>query len=177
MNAVDFTGIPEAVRTHPALRDRILDLVRTQAIAGRATEGPGRETALREILARFFSDESDLAQSAAETASQLPRSSSPHASDNKVFARGWEERLVRTQVSRFYNQAVLGTLVEQGAKDCFVDHSSCEEASTQCSRYLAGRRHDPQVLLDRLIRSYQDGKWDKSPKIPDHPHCTHTVQA
>ena len=176
MNAADFAGIPSAVATHPALLRRILVLLASDPIAGKVSQGTVRDAALREVLRRFFTGVIDFSQAKVEVGIKLPRAGSPHSSDNSVFPSGWEERLVRTQVSRFYNQAVLSTLIEQGAADCFVAHSSQESVSSQCSRLLAGRRHSALLLLDRLIRSYRDGDWDADPKIPDHPHCTHTVQ-
>ena len=93
-----------------------------------------------------------------------------------MFASGWAERLVRTQFSRFYNQAVLQQLTAHGDTECFVPHSASEQASSQCSQLLAGRTHNVQGLLTLLADSYALGQFSKTPKIPDHPHCTHVVR-
>ena len=101
---------------------------------------------------------------------------SKYATDSRVFPSGWAERLVRIQLSRFYNQAVLEMLIEKGKTQCYVPHSKHEELNTNCSKMLAGNTHEIKELYDKLIRTYENGVYDKEVKIPDHPHCTHVIK-
>jgi hypothetical protein len=110
-----------------------------------------------------------------QTEIDLTPARSRHGNDRRVFPHEWAARLVRTQLNRFYNQAVLERLLAQNAPLCYVPHSSAEGRSSPCSTYLAGRNHDPRILHSRLVQAYAQGQWNNGPKIPDHPHCTHVV--
>ncbi|WP_135855285.1 hypothetical protein [Halorussus salinus] len=173
--AEDFYEIPEAVTANEELQNNILDLVNEQPIHGKVTQGGNRTESLREILREYFRGETNLEQAFQEVSSELPRHESPHASNNQVFAKGWAERLVRTQASRFYNQAVLLLLQERGDQTCFIPHSSEEDVSSDCTQMLAGNEVEIELLLNRLRRAHVDGEWHEEVMIPDHPHCTHTV--
>ncbi|MCD9491389.1 hypothetical protein GLP30_11830 [Photobacterium phosphoreum] len=172
--AKDFHEIPESLTNNYSLKRKALDLVQSEPIAGKVTTGGSRLEDFREILIDFFDLQIDLDAAIAETEHRLPRQHSMFSGDNRVFASGWAERLVRTQVSRFYNQAVLETIIESGSDDCFVDHSSSEQALSKCSQQLAGANHSARVMLERIKSSYGDGEWNNERKLPDHPHCTHT---
>ncbi|QTP13836.1 hypothetical protein [Serratia symbiotica] len=154
----------------------MLALISTNKISGKVTEGGDRLDKFRQILSRLTNDQLSLHEAIREVEHQLSRHLSIHAGSNQVFASNWAERLVRTQFSRFYNQAVLESEIAKGKNECYVPPSSQEQATSQCSQTLAGRSHDVSHLLKLLVTSYEDGKWDKSPKIPDHPHCTHVVK-
>ncbi|MCD9491365.1 hypothetical protein GLP30_11085 [Photobacterium phosphoreum] len=172
--AKDFHEIPESLTNNTSLKRKVLDLVQSEPIAGKVTAGGSRLEDFREILIDFFDLQIDLNAVIAETERRLPRQQSIFSGDNRVFASGWAERLIRTQISRFYNQAVLETIIESGSDGCFIDHSSSEQASSKCSQQLAGTTHSAHVMLDRLKSSYGDGVWNNDRKLPDHPHCTHT---
>ena len=147
----------------------------TRAWAGKVTEGGDRLGRLRVILSDLVDGRIDLPQACRRVEAELPRHSSPYSGNNRVFPSGWAERLVRTQYSRFYNQAVMERLLTEGQTECFVPHSAGEDASSMCSQLLAGGIHPLRPLYDRLVSSYGQGNWDKAVKIPDHPHCTHVV--
>ncbi|CAH6843014.1 conserved hypothetical protein [Vibrio chagasii] len=172
--AEDFHQIQESLTNNSSLKRKALDLVQYEPIAGKVTTGGSRLEDFREILIDFFDLKIDLNVAIANAESRLPRQQSMFSGDNRVFASGWAERLVRTQVSRFYNQAVLETIIESGSDDCFVNHSTSEQGSSKCSQQLAGTTHSAKVMLERLKSSYGDGEWNRDPKLPDHPHCTHT---
>lgn len=142
---------------------------------GKVTEGGARLQAFRGILQDLIAGRLDLLAAYQRTQSLLPREQSPHSYDNHVFPHDWGERLVRTQLSRCYNQAVMEELLASGQIMCHVPHSQAEAATSSCSQQLAGGNHDLRTLHDRLVASYRDGKWTKEVKIPNHPHCTHTV--
>ena len=174
--AKEFSEIIETVKNNPQLLKRIVSLIATESIPGKVLEGEGRVDSFRVILSDYFEGKYNVNETISEVEFRLPRQYSAYESDNKVFPKGWAERLTRTHVSSFYNQAVLIEIIESGGSECFVAHSSSEGADSKCSQQLAGSRHSASVLLDKLVSSYRNGNWDRDVKIPDHPHCTHTVQ-
>lgn len=174
--ADDFAGIPAALTQNENLRRSVLSLIAEQPMAGKVTEGGNRLQTFRNILADLVEGRIDLETAFRQTEAELPRSTSIHGGSNRVFAANWAERLVRTQYSRFYNQAVMETLLAEGQTQCYVPHSTDEDSSSSCSRQLAGSNHNLRALYDRLRRSYADGVWGQDVKIPDHPHCTHVVR-
>jgi len=173
--ANEFQDILPTLQQRHDLRDRVLVLA-DQETPGRVTEGGDRLQRLRAVLRDLANGALTLPEAYVRVGRELPRSGSPYAGNNRVFASGWEERLVRTQLSRLYNQAVLEHLLEAGQTECYVPHSSAEDAASPCSRVLAGHRHAVAVLYDRLVGSYTRGNWSDDPKIPEHPHCTHVVR-
>lgn len=174
--ASDFNEIPNALSKNPQLKEKMLSLIGSKKIAGKATDGAGRAEEFRVILSQLTKGELRLDEAIRAVEARLPRYTSIHSDDNRVFASGWAERLTRTQFSRFYNQAVLEIVIANGHNECFVPPSSQEKASSQCSQVFAGRSHDVSHLLKLLVASYEDGNWDNTPKIPDHPHCTHVIK-
>lgn len=173
--ATDFYEIQNAVGENLDIQNRVVELVNNEPIHGKAVEGGNRVETLRSILIRFFEGRLDLDEAVGKVSSELPRHESRHAKDNRVFPTGWDERLLRTQVSRFYNQAVLRTLKEQGEQDCYVPHSSAEDPDTPCTIELAGSTVETDVLLSRLERTYGEADYHDEVKVPNHPHCTHTI--
>lgn len=174
--AQHFYEIEETVANYDRLRQRAVSLVQDEPIPGKATEGGNRVDTFRDILVAFFEGELTFQGVKAEISKELPQRESPHSNDNRyTFSSGWEERLARTQISRFYNKAALGILSEEGHSKVFIPHSDHEDRDSQCTLYLAGGSADIDLLLDRLDRAYRKGDWHEQPMIPDHPHCTHTV--
>ena len=160
--ADDFAGIPVALAQNDDLRRSVLDLIASQPMAGKVTEGGDRLQTFRSILAALVEGRVDLGTAFRRSETELPRSGSIHGGSNRVFAANWAERLVRTQYSRFYNQAVMETLLAQGQTRCFVPHSADEDSSSACSRQLAGTEHSVKTLHDLLRRSYGEGIWEKA---------------
>lgn len=173
--ANDFNKILSVLSQNDKLRISTLDLINNQPIPGKATEGGDRLEKFKAILIDLINNQIDLTEAYKRTNVELPRQTSCHSSNNKVFPAHWEERLVRTQLSRFYNQAVMEKLLEEGETHCFVPHSSAEAHDSSCSLLLAGSSHDLKMLYNRLVDSYAKGNWTKEVKIPNHPHCTHVV--
>ena len=173
--ANEFGEIPNALKENTDLRDAIYHLVATQPLAGKITEEPERLARFRRIMERLVAREIDIDAAIRMTEQHLPRETSRHRDNNRVFPHGWAERQVRTQYSRFYNQAVMEQMLADGHTHCYVPHSSAEGPDSPCSLHLAGGTHDIRVLYDRLVESYGKGNWDSQPKIPNHPHCTHVV--
>lgn len=176
MYAKDFSGIAGSVSSNPALQARIVSLIQNEKIPGKVTEGDGRVESLREILTSYFQGQMSFHQTISDVEFKIPRHYSAHENNNRVFPNGWAEKLIRTSISRFYNQAVLMEIIESGGTECFIAHSESESSDSNCSKYLAGSKQSAPIMLDRLLSSYRDGNWNNEVKIPDHPYCTHTVQ-
>lgn len=172
--ASEFHEIPDTLAARTDLRARMHALL-SQNMPGKATEGGSRLDSLRAILADLIDGQIALDAAIRSVQQRLPREQSPHASNNRVFPSGWDERLVRTQFSRLYNQAALEHLAAANETQCFIAHSSAEAADSPCSISLAGGTHEISELLARLIESYVNGNWSSDLKIPNHPHCTHVV--
>lgn len=175
--ARQFSEILPALSENHELRDRVLQLIRSEPIPGKVLEGEGRTDTLRTILIDLVDGEGESLEGAVfKSEERLDRNDSVHASDNRVFASGWSERLMRTQLSRFYNQAVLLQLTENDAgAECFVPHTDIEHSASKCSAEIAGRWHQASTMLSALVENYSEGNWSKEPKIPEHPHCSHVV--
>ena len=173
--AEDFGQIAAALAENHDLREAVDTLAADEPMPGKVTEGGERLATFRRILRDLVSGHIDLREAYRRTEEELPREDSPYAHDNRVFPHDWGERLVRTQLSRCYNQAVMEELLAAGETTCHVPRSQAESIESRCSQELAGGNYDLQVLYDRLIQSYRDGQWSGEVKIPNHPHCTHTV--
>lgn len=173
--AEDFDQILVTLAANQPLRQAVVGLIQSEPMPGKVTEGDTRLDRFRPVLVELANGNLDLDTAYRRTEETLARVESQYAHDNRVFAQDWGERLVRTQLSRCYNQAVMEELLSRGETRCHVPRSQAEKPSTPCSRQLAGGNHDLRMLYDRLISSYRDAQWGRDVKIPNHPHCTHTV--
>lgn len=173
--ANDFTEISDVLSENTELRAAVLSLIDDQPIPAKVMEGGDRLEKFRAIMKSLVQGEIDLTEAYRRTEIDLSRQVSVYSGNNRVFCKNWAERHVRTQFSRFYNQAVMEKLLADGHTQCFVPHSSAERPDSPCSLKLAGGIHDLKTLYDWLVRSYVEGKWIQEVKIPDHPHCTHVV--
>lgn len=163
----------------PTTPDYVIESLRSYApgrCMGSRRRGGTRLQAFRKILCELVSGNISQEEGIRRVETELCREQSFHRDNNKVFCHDWAERLIRTQLSRFYNQAVLELLRDKGETEVIVPNSSAEDPSSPCSQHLAGRSHEIQFLLSRLLESYELGQWNSDPKIPNHPHCTHVVR-
>lgn len=173
--AEDFADIPRALAENEPLRTAVLALIAVEPMPGKGTEGGDRLLRLRGILRDLVEGKVRIPQAYARVEAELPAHRSMYAGNNRVFPANWQERLIRTQLSRFYNQAVLEELLARGETRCYVPHSGAEDRSSDCSMHLAGGHHDARMLHQRLVSAYRDGLFQKELKIPNHPNCTHVV--
>lgn len=176
--AEDFFEIPTALAGNDDLRQLVVNFIENDPILGKALEDDSgdRLRAFRDILIELANGKIVLETAYQQTEAKLPSYTSPHKSNSQAFSSRWGERLVRTQLSRFYTQAVLEQLLEKGAEECFVPHSDKEKSSSACTQQLAGARHPVAMLYERLIDNYSKGNYSKELKIPNHPYCTHVVR-
>ncbi len=174
--ARELYEIGEVLSQNEELREAVIALVEKKPIPGKVTDGGDRVERFRAILKDLFNGGINFSEAYRRTEIELPRDFSIHQENNRVFASGWAERLVLIQYSRFYNQAVMEKLRNEGHTECYVPHSRGEDASSPCSQHLAGRNHSLEPLYKLLIDSYELGEWTRELKIPNHPHCTHVVK-
>ncbi|EPE5167478.1 TPA: hypothetical protein ACPZMC_000527 [Yersinia enterocolitica] len=175
--ASEFSEIPEALSNNQSLKNKVLILIDQKPIFGKITQGGNRLEEFKKILASLVRGEINFDRALIEIETAIPRYASIYSGDNQVFPSGWPKRQLRTQLSRFYNQAVMEDELSKGNTECFVPPSSAEKASSACSQFLAGKVHDISHLHQLLISSYENGDFsNKEPKIPCHPHCTHVVK-
>lgn len=176
MYANDFFEILEAVAANDSIKKEIEHLIRTRPIPAKALDGTNREDKFRDLLLKVLNREISLEDSYNLVEQTIPPSTSAHSGNNRVFPSGWGERLIRIQLSRFYNQAILEDLQNNGISECFVPHSEREASDSSCTIGLAGKNANVASLLDLLVDTYEKGNFSKQPKIPNHPHCTHVVR-
>jgi hypothetical protein len=173
--AQQFGDIPATLATRPDLRAEMRRLLERHELPVKVTEGGDRRAHRRAILGALFDGALTLDQAIAETEVRLAREGSPHRTSNLVFASGWARRLIHTHTSVMYSWAVLEQLLAAGQARCFVPHSSAEASTSACSRLLAGRDHQAEVLRDRLVEVYVAKQPSRAPLVPNHPHCTHVI--
>lgn len=174
--ANEFNEILPVLNDNLELKQSVVELIQTRPIPGKSIEEDTRVTKLREILIELIEGNiSSLEESYAKVESEIPRNESKYFLDNRVFASGWAERLVRTQLSRFYNQAILEKLKQSGEEECFVPASSSHNLSQRCA-IIQNNNYKVDELLQNLIKNYENGQFDSSLKIPEHPHCSHVVK-
>lgn len=174
--ATHFYEIPDALENNNPVRNKSLQLIEEEPITANALEGGDREATFRTILADFLSCEIGFEDAKREVRTQLPPGESPHAHDRShTFNRQWDDRLVRSEGSRFYNHAVLLILEERGDKSCFIPESEHQHQDKKCTQVLAGREASVAKLREGLEQALREGNWDAFPRIPYKPNCTHTI--
>ena len=172
--AKEFSDILESITVNQKIGDRMIDNVKTANFVGKIFEGGRREGVFRMILSNLFQGNLTETQAKNDIEKQLERSSSPHWDNNQVFPLDWVERNYRTQLSRFYNQAVLEHLEEKGERECYVYHAT-NESSEECIYIYAGKNHPVVDFLVNLIASYNNGDCSAKYKLPAHASCNHVV--
>ena len=175
--ATNFYEILTALANNDEIKSIVIELIKKKHIVGKITEEQVRKKKFRIILEQLVNGEIHTLESGYnKVAINIPESTSKYEGNRRVFSRDWAERHVRTQLSRFYNQAILIFLIKAGEKKCFVPHSPTEDISSICTIYMAGKEHEIKPIYNKLIEIYENEKWDDNPRvIPQHPNCTHVI--
>jgi len=177
MYANDFFGIAAAYEGNSSLMTKANELIKTEPIHSKALKGGNRDSIFRGILSQVVEGQITFVDAINELGVKIPRRSSIHADNNRVFSNRWEERLLRTEFSRFYNQAVLIMLESRGEELCTVPHSPVEDNDSRCTLSIAGKQWRVSQMLEHLINIYSKADFrDSGPKIPNHPNCVHVVK-
>lgn len=172
--AEEFNEIIDTLMINNDLKTKVRGLIDDKQIDGKVLEGGERENHFKSILIGLIEGNYDLNDSFRLVEQNIPVRSSIHSGNRRVFSDGWAKRLVKTNLSKFYNQAVLLTILSNNEQECFVPHSSDESHNSPCS-LAAGRQYNAQTMLNRLVDAYENGNYSKNLKIPNHPNCTHVV--
>ncbi|AFK21242.1 hypothetical protein HFX_6118 (plasmid) [Haloferax mediterranei ATCC 33500] len=173
--AQHYDEIPKALSNNGEIRLHALELIADEPIIGKCLEGGTRKEDFRTILSELVKGEIDHATAEQRVSSELPPSNSLHMGNNHVFNSQWKERLIRSQLSRFYNQSVMEILEERGDSECFVPRSPREDTTSDCTQQLAGGKHATSELLRALYSQQRQGNWNDGVTVPGHANCTHTV--
>lgn len=172
--AEEFNEILNTLIRNNNLKVLVNELIQSKPISGKALEGGEREQKFKSILIGLINGNYKLDESFTLVEQNIPKHFSVFSGSRQVFSDGWAKRLVKTNLSKFYNQAVLLTILNNGQKECFIPHSGEESRTSLCS-LAAGKQYDAQTMLNRLVEAYENGNYSKDLKIPNHPHCTHVV--
>jgi len=172
--AEDFYEIFEALKLRDELLQDIRQLIKHKEIVGKSLEGGDRKQEFRNILLSLVEGKISLEESYSLVETDLSESASIYSGNKRVFPVGWGERLVRTSVSKFYNQAILLQILQSGKALCYIPHSKYENDDSPCTAF-AGNQIDAMMLLNRIVDAYENGIFSDEIKIPNHPHCTHVV--
>lgn len=172
--AENFYEIIETLELRSDILELIKKLIKEKEIVGKALEGNSRKEEFRKILLKLVNGEITLQESYEMVEKKLDRATSIYKDSNRVFAKGWGERLIRTNLSKFYNQAILLEITESGDSRCFIPHSNYEKPDSPCNS-IAGKENDAERLLVLLVETYEENNYTNQVKIPNHPHCTHVV--
>lgn len=175
--ANNFYEIIPVLSENHNLKNKVISLIDTRPIMGKVIEEENRKNEFRRILQKLITgDIIELDSAYNQVKINLPRNASKYAYNNRVFSQNWAERLVRIQLSRFYNQVVMEILIDQGEEECFIPHSKYEDYDTLCTTELAGKNHKVKNLYDILIDIYENENYNQSRTIPQHPNCTHVIR-
>lgn len=172
--AEDFHEILTVLESNEFIRTEVLKLIDEKNVVGKVLEGGDRKQRFKDIMRQLVNGEVNLDDCYLKVEREVPRSNSIHANNNRVFSSNWGERLVRTNLSKYYNQFVLLKVLEDGESEVYIPHSRTESPDSPCSM-IAGTNHNAADLLNKLVDAYEENTFSKEIKIPNHPHCTHVV--
>ena len=115
--ASNFYEILTVLGKNDEIKSIVIELIKTKLIPGKITEEQTRKKKFRRVLEQLVNGEIQTLKSGYnKVALNIPESTSKYEGDRRVFSRDWAERLMRTQLSRFYNQAILTLLLKSGEK-------------------------------------------------------------
>jgi hypothetical protein len=175
--ANNFNEIEETISERNDIRKEMISLINSCNILGKALEGNERVNLFKIILSNLTNGQIKIDDAIIAVENDLPKTFSIHRNDNRVFSKGWAERLVHVQFSRFYNHAVLNLLIKEGELQCTVPNSPTQQTDSSCTLYLAGKNHSSIDLREKLIDAYENGIFNKNePMIPNHPYCSHVLK-
>jgi hypothetical protein len=112
--ATDHTDLLETLAQRSDLKRLMLHLIATERILEPELEAPQRVQEFRRLLTQLLRERDDVAWIASQLEERLSSRDAVYRQDAMLFEPGWAGRVVRRQLLRFYNQAVLMTLTDHG---------------------------------------------------------------
>ena len=174
--AKEFSEIKDCIVINKKIKQRMIKLINIKRIYGYVVEEENRERELKLILEKFCNnDEYLLNNGVTEIREKITRSESKYSNNNNVFRKTWENQLLKNQISRFYNQAVLEILHDEGDEKFFVYPSKDQDPSGKCSIKFINKEWSINEILVNIERNYDEGKYDNSFKLPEHVNCSHVA--
>lgn len=85
----------------------------------------------------------------------------------------WQERLVRSEISKIFTLGYGDYLLSIGETDCFIPHTDLEKAD-ECLRLIAGKTIPIKTIQDNIYKNYNQ-KAVMHPTVPLHANCQHII--
>lgn len=170
--AYEFNDILPVLSVNAPLRQKVIVLINSKPICHKAIEECAREAKFRQILADLVNRNILSVEFACKKIKkEIPMEQSIHDPEDRTFLNGWEERLVRLHLSRFYNHVILDDLSQNGEEECFIP---LPEEKADCI-HDDNRKFKVDELLSNMIKFYDLGDPQIKSKIPEHANCPHVV--
>jgi hypothetical protein len=109
--AASHTDLLHALSKRSDLKQRVVQLINTERILEPQLETPNRIAQFRKLLVQFVQGRGTEAQIAQLLEMRLPAEEAVYARSPDVFPANWGAELLQRQALRFYNHAVLSTLI------------------------------------------------------------------
>jgi len=121
----------------------------------------------REILRDFFNKKITLEQAVIRVNNEI----SPPFGYKRVDR--WQERAVRSEVSKIFTLGYGDYLLSLGETECFIPHTSFDE-SAECTVLIAGKKFLIKDIQDNIYKNYKL-KHPAFPTVPLHANCRHII--
>ncbi len=121
----------------------------------------------REILGDFFNKKIDLNGAVLRVQSEV----TPPITYKQ--SKRWQERAVRSEVSKIFTLGFGDYLLSIGETECFVPHTDLEQHD-ECMRLIAGKKHAIKTIQDNVYKNY-GLRAPMFPTVPLHANCQHII--
>ena len=121
----------------------------------------------REILRDFFNKKIDLGKSVIRACAEI---APPPAYKRKSR---WQERAIRSEVSKIFTLGYGDYLLSIGETECFVPHTNLEKHD-ECLRLIAGKTIPIKAIHDNIYKNY-GRQTAMYPTVPLHANCQHII--
>jgi hypothetical protein len=111
--ATTHTDLLHTLSKRNDLKQRVVQLINTERILEPQLETPNRIVQFRKLLVQFMQRRGSETQIAGLLEMRLPAEEAVYESSPNVFSGSWGAELLQRQGLRFYNQAVLTTLIQR----------------------------------------------------------------
>lgn len=121
----------------------------------------------RKILRDFFTKKIDMNFANLRCCSEL----NPPPAYRQ--SRGWQLRLLKSEIHKIYTLGYGDYLLSIGETECFVPHNNYDH-SEECLRLIAGKKH---LIKDIQANIYKNIglRTPLYPTVPLHENCQHVI--
>jgi hypothetical protein len=128
---------------------------------------PDCSNKFREILADFYTKKIDLNNANLRCCSEI----TPPETYKQI--KGWQQRAVRSEISKVFTLGYSDYLLSFGETECFVPHTDLEH-NDDCLRLIAGKKLQIKDVQDNIYKNYSL-KVKAFPTVPLHANCQHII--